>query len=88
MVIRYSTKFKREYRRLLSAVKNTAEEKEQIFRENPFDSSLKTHKLKGKLKGFWSFSIDDKYRIIFEFITKQEIWFHSVGTHAIYKLWD
>ena len=88
MRISYSSKFEREYRKLPLSVKRTAEKKEESFRINPFDVRLKTHKLKGRLKDFWSFYINDKYRIIFEFVSKQEIWFHSVGTHAIYKLWD
>jgi len=88
MKISYSSKFAREYRKLPLATKRMAENKEQIFRQNPFDERLKIHKLKGVLKDFYSFSIDNKYRIIFEMINKQEIWFHSVGSHVIYKLWD
>jgi len=88
MRICYSGKFAREYRKLPPAVKNMAEKKEQIFRQNPFDECLGTHKLKGALKDFYSFSINNKYRIIFEFISREESWFHSVGSHSIYKLWD
>ncbi len=88
MKISYSSKFAREYRKLPLAIKRIAEKKEKIFRKDPFDERLKTHKLKGVLKDFYSFSIDNKHRVIFEMINKQEIWFHSVGSHAIYKLWD
>ncbi|PIS34531.1 MAG: type II toxin-antitoxin system mRNA interferase toxin, RelE/StbE family [Parcubacteria group bacterium CG08_land_8_20_14_0_20_43_9] len=84
----YSSKFAREYRKLPLSAKKTAEKKEKIFRENPFDSKLKTHKLKGGLRDFWSFSIDRKYRIIFEFATEEKVWFHSVGAHDIYGLWE
>ena len=88
MKIFYSTKFASEYRKLTLRVKKIAEEKEQIFRKNPFDPKLKTHKLKGNLKGFLSFSINRKYRIIFEFVNSNTVWFHSVGEHSIYKFWD
>ncbi len=84
----YSSKFAREYSKLPLSVKRVAEKKEKIFRDNPFDPILKTHKLKGGLKGFWSFSVDRNYRVIFEFVAEKEIWFHSVGTHDIYRLWD
>jgi len=84
----YSSKFADEYKKLPLKVKKIAEKKEQIFRRNPFDSQLKTHKLKGSLKGFFSFSITQKYRIIFEIIDPNTIWFHSVGGHSIYKLWE
>lgn len=85
MKIYYSSKFAKEYKRLPLKIKITAEKNEKIFRINPRDARLKTHKLTGKLKGYYSFSIDYQYRIIFEFIEKKTVWFHSVGTHEIYK---
>jgi addiction module RelE/StbE family toxin len=85
MKIIYSTKFAKEYKRLPLKVKKLAEKKETILRKEPFESSLKTHKLTGKLKEYYSFSIDYQYRIIFEFAEKNVVWFHSVGTHEIYK---
>jgi addiction module RelE/StbE family toxin len=88
MKILYSSKFIREYKKLPLSVKKIAEKKEAIFRKDPFNAKLKTHKLKGDLKGFLSFSIDRKHRIIFEFANSDTIWFHSVGEHSIYKLWD
>ncbi len=84
MQIYYSTKFKREYKKLPKQVKLLAEEKEQIFRKDLFDKRLDTHKLHGKLKEYWAFSIDGKNRIVFEFAKKNAIWFHSVGDHSIY----
>ena len=85
MKIYYSSKFEKEYKRLSNKVKLTAEKKEKIFRNDPFDSKLKTHKLTGRLKDFYSFSIDFKHRIIFEFSGKNIVWFHSIGSHEIYK---
>lgn len=84
MKIYYSSKFAKEYKRLPKKVKIAAEKREKIFRVNPFDPGLKTHRLSGKLKEYYSFSIDYHYRIIFEFSGKDIIWFYSVGTHAIY----
>lgn len=88
MKIYYSSKFTKEYQKLPLKIKENAEKKERIFRNNPFDEKLRTHKLKGSLKGFLSFSINRKHRIIFEFIDHDTVWFHSVGNHSIYKLWD
>lgn len=61
-----------------------AEEKEVIFRKDPFNISLLTHKLHGKLKGFYAFSINGKYRVIFEIEDTNNVKFHYVGTHDIY----
>jgi len=85
MKIVFSKKFEREYKKLPILVKNLAEKKELIFRSNPFDPLLNTHKLHGKLKNYWSFSIGYNYRIIFEFEDENLVYFYSVGTHEIYQ---
>jgi len=85
MRIYYSSKFEREYKKLSKEIKKLAEEKEAIFRENPFDQQLNTHKLHGHFKEYWVFSINDKYRIIFNFAKKDMVWFHSVGDHSVYQ---
>jgi addiction module RelE/StbE family toxin len=82
--IYYSSKFAKEYKRLPKNIKLLAEKKELIFRANQYESQLKTHKLQGRLKSFWAFSINREYRIIFEFKDNNTVWFHSIGTHAIY----
>ncbi|MFW0862327.1 MAG: type II toxin-antitoxin system YafQ family toxin [Candidatus Komeilibacteria bacterium] len=84
MEIIYSNRFSRMYKKLPTEVKLEAEKREIIFRKNPFASVLKTHKLAGRLKDFWSFSINYKYRIIFEFGTDNIVYFHWVGQHRIY----
>ena len=84
MQIFYSRKFAKEYKRLPLKVKLLAEKKEEIFRKNPFESQLKTHKLGGRLRDYNSFPIDFQYRIVFEFENKDTVWFHSVGDHSIY----
>ena len=76
MQIIYSPQFKREYQQLPDFIKRKAERKEKIFRNNPFDIRLKTHKLGGRLSDLWSFSIDYRYRIIFEFIDERKVVFH------------
>jgi len=84
MIIIYTSKFEKEYRNLPQDIKDLAMEKESVFRNNPFDRSLSTHKLNGKLKNYWAWSIDYRYRVIFWFKNKKEIWFLSVGLHDIY----
>lgn len=59
--------------------------RQKIFFNDPLDPKLKTHKLTGKLANYWAFSINRKYRIIFEFIGKETIRLYSVGTHDIYR---
>jgi len=85
MEIIYSPRFAKSYKKLPARIKKIAEQKEAIFRNDPFDQRLKTHKLSGKLDGLLAFSIDQKYRIIFEFSKdKKTIYFHQAGDHDIY----
>jgi addiction module RelE/StbE family toxin len=81
----YSPTFKRNYKKLPRAVKLIAEKKEKMFRVSLHNESLRTHKLHGKLRDFWEFSVNSMYRIIFEFIDENTIYFHTVGKHDIYK---
>ena len=85
MKIVYASKFAREYRKLPKEIKTLAESKEKIFRKNPFSSILETHKLHGRFKDFWSFSIDLKYRIVFEFGKNKIVYFYSIGDHRVYR---
>jgi len=83
--IRVSERFKKSYRKLPVKIKQRAKEKEAVFRTDPFDSILKTHKLSGKEKGIWAFWINDSYRIKFIFLPNKEVLFLDIGTHKIYK---
>lgn len=81
----YSPTFERGYKKLPKSVKLIAEKKEKIFRLNFYDESLNTHKLHGKLRNLWAFSINGDYRIIFEFVDEDTVYFHTVGTHDVYN---
>ena len=87
MDIYLTSKFRRAYKKLPKQVKEKAKLKEKIFRENIFTPHLETHSLGGKYKGYWAFSIDYSYRIMFKFLnaTKTKVAFINVGTHDIYK---
>jgi proteic killer suppression protein len=85
MNIEYSPKFMRQFKKLSKAVKESAIQCEKLFRENPFNPKLKTHKLHGTMKEYWAFSISYNYRIGFTFAEGRLARFHAVGTHDIYK---
>lgn len=59
--------------------------REKIFRNNCFDPRLKTHKLTGALKDYWSFSVTYSDRILFAFIKENEVIFYKIGSHEIYR---
>jgi len=53
--------FKRSYKRKIKINKRLKKKfwiAIGIFENNPFASQLRTHKLSGKLRGLWAFSVD------------------------------
>ncbi|MEI6050931.1 MAG: type II toxin-antitoxin system mRNA interferase toxin, RelE/StbE family [Bacteroidota bacterium] len=85
MEVSFSDSFKKVFKK---RVKSTEIEPEfwvrlELFVDDPFDARLKTHKLSGKLKDLWSFSIEYDLRIVFYFTKdkpKRAV-FVDVGTH-------
>ena len=82
--IRATRKFERQYRKLPKEITTAAKEKEIIFRRDPFDPRLETHKLHGKEKEAWAFSVTRSYRIKFIFLAKESVLFLEIGAHDIY----
>ena len=80
-----TTHFIKAYKSLPEEIKVRSKHREEIFKANPFDSRLKTHKLKGRFKGYWSYAIDYQYRILFRFIDNETVLYHDIGTHDIYR---
>ncbi len=85
MEVSFSDSFKKVFRK---RVKSTEIESEfwiklELFINDPFNIKLKTHKLSGKLKDLWSFSIEHDHRVVFYF-TKDKpkmAVFVDIGTH-------
>ncbi|MDO8518259.1 MAG: type II toxin-antitoxin system mRNA interferase toxin, RelE/StbE family [bacterium] len=87
MEVLYSPKFVRQYKKLPREIQELAAKREDIFRVNPFDSRLKTHKLTGRLKEFSAFWIDYHIRIMFDFAEDSKgkyARFYQIGPHDIY----
>lgn len=82
--IAQANKFRKQWNDLPNDVKHRAQRCIERFRDNPFHPSLRLHQLSGRLKGFWSISIDLKHRIIFEMVSDTAL-FQSIGTHSLYE---
>lgn len=75
MKIGWTPKSLRSFKRLIRKNPNLRlliERTLQQLAEDPFHSTLRTHKLKGDLSNVWSCSIDYNYRILFEFVENPE----------------
>ena len=85
MKVCHSPHFRRAYEKLSIALKLRAEAREIIFKNNPFDPRLKTHKLHGKYSDYWAFSVTSSYRIMFIFSGKDQVVFIDIDDHGIYR---
>lgn len=82
--IYYDKVFEKQFENLPLKIQEKATKAEELFRKNPFHPSLRLHKLKGRLAGAWSISIDSSYRIIFSPRERGEFLFFNIGAHSIY----
>ena len=83
--IRTTPRFERSFAKLPLKLQKSIVSRKEIFASNPFSPVLKTHKLGGKLKGLWSFSVSFSHRIIFEFLDNKSVIFYDIGDHSIYR---
>lgn len=82
--IAFSSSFKRAFKKSVAGNANLETrfwERVEIFKNNPFDPKLRTHKLSGKLKDLWSFSIEYDVRVIFSFAEQDRVIFIDIGSH-------
>lgn len=85
MKILYKPSFIKDYNKLSGDLQTEVKEKIQLLLNKENHLKLKVHKLSGKLKGSYSFSVNYSHRIVFEYESSQTILFMGVGTHDIYK---
>ncbi|MBV9211126.1 MAG: type II toxin-antitoxin system mRNA interferase toxin, RelE/StbE family [Acidobacteria bacterium] len=84
MEIAFSSSFKRAFKKNVAgnaSLETRFWQRVEFFKNNPFDSKLRTHKLSGRLKDLWSFSIEYDLRVIFPFIEQDKVVFVDIGSH-------
>jgi addiction module RelE/StbE family toxin len=79
--IQYAPTFVRMYKRLEDNLKEEIKEKIAFFQDSTNHEKLKVHKLKGSLENTYSFSVNYKIRIVFEYEQKDIVNLLYVGSH-------
>ena len=76
--------FKRAYKKLIKnnpGLRDRFRERVSVFINDPYAPSLRTHRLGGRLKNSWAFSITGTLRIVFSFQGADLVLFEDFGTH-------
>ena len=86
MNLSYTPSFVRLLKSLPDALIEEALEKIEQFRDSKNHEQLKVHKLSGRLKERYAFSVNYKIRIVFSYLkTKpKEARLHAIGDHDVY----
>lgn len=79
--IQYAPNFIRMYKRLHTSLKDEIKEKIELFRLAENHTHLKVHKLNGVLNNTYSFSVNYKIRVVFEYENKNLANLLYVGDH-------
>lgn len=85
MEVSFSSSFKKVFHKRIRGTISETEfwDRLENFTDDPFNTKLKTHKLSGKLKGMWSFSIERNLRVVFYFTKDKppKAIFVDIGSH-------
>ncbi|MDA1277825.1 MAG: type II toxin-antitoxin system mRNA interferase toxin, RelE/StbE family [Verrucomicrobia bacterium] len=79
-----SSSFKRAFKNRIAGRKRLEEKfwkRVEIFRDDPHDARLRTHKLSSDLQEYWSFSVEHDVRVVFQFAAKNRAVFQDIGSH-------
>ncbi|MFA4846117.1 MAG: type II toxin-antitoxin system mRNA interferase toxin, RelE/StbE family [Patescibacteria group bacterium] len=87
LIVEVSSRFHRSFRHLPLRVQDDFQTRITRFQLEPFDPTLRTHKLSGGLEGHYSFSLTDGHRVLFEFMSDNVVLLVNVGSHDAYKKW-
>ena len=82
MIIGYSKKFKKQYKKLPKSVQDKFDERLILFLNNQRNSILGVHKLHGKLRNLYSIRVTGDIRAVFDEINSDTVEFVSIGSHS------
>lgn len=85
MFVHKTPAFDKKFKKLSSKQKEDFYKAIELFFEDPYHPHLKTHKLKGQWKDFWSFRVNYSDRCIFFFLNQNEVLLYDIGGHHIYE---
>ena len=87
IALEYKPAFVRELKKLSKPLQADAFDAIEKFKDTENHQSLRAHKLHGEMKGCFSFSINYRYRIIFQWQNKEKSIAEllDIGDHEVYE---
>ena len=85
MEIAYKPSFLYTFKKLSPSLQTEAREKIALFKNRVNHKQLQVHKLHGKMQDRLSFSINNKYRIVFRWEEKDLAVLLTIGDHDVYR---
>lgn len=83
--VAYKATFLRQFDNLDAPLQEEILEKIEKFKNPANHQQLKAHKLHGRLKDFYSFSVNYRFRIVFEYLSSNETVLLAIGNHEVYR---
>ena len=81
----YTKSFVRRFKKLENDVEEEAFKKIELFKNRSNHRVLKVHKLHGDMKDSFSFSVNQKVRIVFRYLSDEEVILIAIDDHDIYR---
>jgi len=81
MKIGYSKQFLRQYTKLPQKIRQKADERIMRWQNDPLNSQLRDHQLKGKYKQYRSIDVTGDYRALY-LSQEDKVIFDKIGTHS------
>lgn len=86
MTIKYSKKFRKQFKKLRTGQQRRFWERLEWFKANEFDPRLANHVLQGKFTGLRSISIAGDLRALYEIVDDEIYIYQMIGSHSqLYK---
>ena len=85
IIVSYKPSFIKKVRHLDQELYKEVLDKIELFKDVQNHLLLKVHKLHGHFKNCYSFSVDYRIRILFQYESKNEVVLLAIGDHDVYR---
>ena len=82
MQIIFQSTFTKQYEKFPRKIRDQFDERLLLWLDNPEDSRLRIHSLKGKYVGYWSMNVNGDVRALYRHEGEYIIIFAVIGTHS------